>query len=233
VFGNLVVEDLDVDMLASIPFMEINDVSVRPSKREIMIGNKHVYSYGSYPSHSQTKSRDHTQVLRATATENLWPGQFIELGIPEDVSAQDSWLALEPHTSPKYHKGSRAFVEPTLVHSVGHKFRIPNLTSDPILVRKNDHFCQVHTVYSPDTTGHSKMFHQNQSDYKSSVKTAPYSSLVNLDSDNILPSDTRDEIRQALLKHDNVFSPSLEGYNGHAGSFEAYVNMGPVQPPQR
>jgi hypothetical protein len=113
------------------------------------------------------------------------------------------------------------------------KFRIPNLTPYPILVRKNDHFCQVRTVYSPDTAGHSNTLHQNQLESKSSVRTAPYSSLVSLDPDNILPSDTRDETRQALLKHDNVFSPSLEGYNGHAGSFEAHVNMGPVQPPQR
>jgi hypothetical protein len=141
--------------------------------------------------------------------QKLWPGQFIELGIPNDVSEQDSWLALKPHMSQKDRKGSQALVEPTLVHSVGHKIRILNLTSDPILVRKNDHFCQIRTVYSPDTTGHTKALHQNPSESKSSVKTAPYSSLVSLDPDNILPSDTRDEIRQALLKHDNVFSPSV------------------------
>jgi hypothetical protein len=84
-FEGLVVEDLDVDILAGISFMEINDVSLRPSKREITIGDKHIYSYGSVPSNSQTKSRDHAHVLRATATETVWPGQFIELGIPDDV----------------------------------------------------------------------------------------------------------------------------------------------------
>ena len=29
------------------------------------------------------------------------------------------------------------------------------------------------------------------------------------------------------------FSPTVDGYNGRAGQFEAKVNMGPVQPPQR
>jgi hypothetical protein len=146
-FESLVVEDLDVDILAGIPFMEINDVSVRPSKREITTGDKLVHSYGSSPSNAQTKSRDHAHVLRATATDTVWPGQFIELGIPDDVSAQASWLAVEPHMSQKDRKGPQALVEPTLVHSVGHKIRIPNLTSDPILVKKNNHFCQIRTIY--------------------------------------------------------------------------------------
>ena len=227
-FEGLVVEDLDVDVLAGIPFMEVNDVSVRPSKREIIISDNIVYTYGSVP--PQKKSNGHAHVLRAVATETVWPGQYIELGIPEEVSAQDSWLALEPHTSQKGHENYQALIKPALVHSVGRKIRVPNLTSEPILVKKNDHFCQVRTVYSPNTTGHSETLPPNPTVAKPSV---PYSSLVCLDPDSILPSDTRDEIHQALLRYDNVFSPSLEGYNGHAGSFEAHVNMGPVQPPQR
>ena len=30
-----------------------------------------------------------------------------------------------------------------------------------------------------------------------------------------------------------MFDPKYAGYNGHVGPFEAVVNMGPVQPPQR
>ena len=33
----LVVEDLDVDILAGTPFMSVNDISVRPAKREIRL----------------------------------------------------------------------------------------------------------------------------------------------------------------------------------------------------
>ena len=32
---------------------------------------------------------------------------------------------------------------------------------------------------------------------------------------------------------DSVFDPSISGYNGAVGPFEAFVKMGPVQPPQR
>ena len=33
----LVVDDLDVDILAGIPFMTVNDISVRPAKQQIML----------------------------------------------------------------------------------------------------------------------------------------------------------------------------------------------------
>ena len=46
------------------------------------------------------------------------------------------------------------------------------------------------------------------------------------------------EIREITKKYDldeydEVFDPNYAGYNGHVGPFEAVVNMGPVQPPQR
>ena len=34
-------------------------------------------------------------------------------------------------------------------------------------------------------------------------------------------------------KYDEVFDPQFRGYNGAAGKYEAYVNIGPVQPTQR
>ena len=70
---------------------------MRPSKQEIIICDNIVYTYGS--NSPQKKSNGHAHVLRVVATETVWPGQFIDVDIPEEVSAQDSWLALEPHTS--------------------------------------------------------------------------------------------------------------------------------------
>ena len=37
----LVVKDLDVDILAGIPFMSTNDISIRPAKDLIMVGDNH------------------------------------------------------------------------------------------------------------------------------------------------------------------------------------------------
>lgn len=46
-FEGLVVENLHSDILAGSPFMEKNDVSIRPAKRQIRLGED-VYSYGSF-----------------------------------------------------------------------------------------------------------------------------------------------------------------------------------------
>ena len=46
-FEGLVVEDLDVEVLAGTPFMVANDVAVRPAKRAVLLGNGSVYTYGS------------------------------------------------------------------------------------------------------------------------------------------------------------------------------------------
>ena len=43
----LTLKYLDVDVLAGTPFMEANDVAVRPAKREVILGDGTVYEYGS------------------------------------------------------------------------------------------------------------------------------------------------------------------------------------------
>ena len=46
-FEGLVREDLDVEVLARTPFMEVNDIAVRFAKREVLLGNASTYTYGS------------------------------------------------------------------------------------------------------------------------------------------------------------------------------------------
>ena len=43
----------------------------------------------------------------------------------------------------------------------------------------------------------------------------------------------QNSFRSLLETYDDVFDPTITGYNGATGPFEAVVNMGPVQPPQR
>lgn len=46
-FEGLVVANLDVDALAGTPFMEVNDIEVRPAKRQVILGDGPIYSYMS------------------------------------------------------------------------------------------------------------------------------------------------------------------------------------------
>ena len=56
---------------------------------------------------------------------------------------------------------------------------------------------------------------------------------IAVDPDKILPTPMQHSFRNLLETYDDVFDPTITGYNGAAGPFEAVVNMGPVQPPQR
>ena len=60
-----------------------------------------------------------------------------------------------------------------------------------------------------------------------------YSADVSLDPDNLLPADIRSKFQSLLQEYDQVFDAKIGGYNGKVGPFEAKVNMGPVEPPQR
>ena len=60
-----------------------------------------------------------------------------------------------------------------------------------------------------------------------------HSASVQIDPESKLSPDERASFRSILDEYDEVFDPNYAGYNGHVGPFEAVVNMGPVQPPQR
>lgn len=55
---------------------------------------------------------------------------------------------------------------------------------------------------------------------------------VKVDPDNILPKYICNQFHQVLFAHNDVFNPTVMGYNVVSGPVEATVNMGPVQPPQ-
>ena len=132
----LVVEDLDVDILAGAPFMTSNDIAVRPSKHEIIIAGCDVASYDS----SQISQAHHAvracHLLRAPcANTTVWPGEFLEVDAPSEF-LKDSPLAIEPRTdsvSSNHRKPTHAWPQPVIVQAVGGKLRLLNDT-DELLV---------------------------------------------------------------------------------------------------
>ena len=78
----LVVSDLDVDILAGIPFMTVNDVSLRPAKHQIIIQDDCVVTYGHVTSDKVQNHVRRTQafVLRAESQSTvMWPGSYVEV----------------------------------------------------------------------------------------------------------------------------------------------------------
>lgn len=111
----LVVNDLDIDILAGIPFMATNDISLRPSKQQILIGDSLVVHYGSSLPESQFKRIRRTQavVLRSPTTSVVWPGDFYELSVPQEIAQDDCTLSIE--TRPDASKHPKLWPQPQLV----------------------------------------------------------------------------------------------------------------------
>jgi len=65
---SLVIEDLDVEVLAGTPFMETNNAAVPPTKRKVHLGNGSIYSYGSRSPFSPLSTIHRAFVPRAPAS---------------------------------------------------------------------------------------------------------------------------------------------------------------------
>ena len=225
----LVVDDLDVDVLAGTPFMILNDVSVRPAKCQVQIQDSLVICYHpGRPSSSQSHAVRRTQsfVLRSSSpSTTIWPGDFFEADVPPDLQ-QDSVVALEPHTNSPL----LSWPQPQITPVVGGKVRIVNTSDLPQQVRRHDHLC----LARPTTDPPKPTTLPPQVQLPALPKAPPpFSDKVILDPDNLMPAHNLHVFRQILRQHDDVFSPTIVGYNGAAGPVEATVNIGPTQPPQR
>ena len=230
----LVVEDLDVEVLAGTPFLVSNDISIRPAKSQITIGETVIHYGDDNANRSQchTVRRAQAYVLRAPASSTtVWPGDYIELSIPSVLD--DLVVAVEPRNdySPLCHQN---WPEPAIVEAVGDKIRLVNTSGVPLKLRRNEHFCQVrHTIdtttYSDNTRKHNIV----NNVISRPVDNTTFSDNIELDRDNLLTDDTRKQFRDLHRRFDSVFDPTIVGYNGHVGPFTATVNMGPVLPPQR
>ena len=226
----LVVNDLDVDVLAGIPFMCTNDISIRPAKHEILIGGIEHVNYGSSKSDSPSNRVRRTQafVLRAQSTSSVvWPGSFIELNVPSDIGPEDT-VAIEPK-----HDSGISWIKPQVIESVGGCIRIANETQEPQRVLRHEHVGFIRNtetmkvgVLTPITG--TQLSHQ-------SVPKLPMSNTtcISTDPDKVLTDEQRMKFLTLGDKYDDVFASDISGYNGAVGDFKAVINMGPVQPPQR
>ncbi|KAJ8414133.1 hypothetical protein AAFF_G00067310 [Aldrovandia affinis] len=227
-FEGLVVEDLDSDILAGIPFMEKNYVSIRPAKHQICLGDD-VYRYGTYHTSTDRHAVRRAHVLRAPAKSTVWPGDYIELDLPPDLCGVDGELAVEPHIDAlRDQAGTHQWPAPTLLRGVSGKIRVPNLTNVPQLVQKSHQLCRVRATYVPPISDATVLADPPRP--VSTTRSSLSSDLVALDPDDIMPSDVKDKFRALHREFDEVFDPQFKGYNGAVGPFQAKVNMGPVQP---
>ena len=235
----LVVDDIDMDVLAGVPFMATNDVAVRPARHQVIIGDTKVCRYESPTTQSagtSTVRRAQVHVIRAPdTTTTLWPGDYMEVTVPVSMS---EFLVVEPqYDSPLIQQGVNMWPEPDILRCVGDKIRIPNQSSEPLIIKKHIHIGHVVAISPPDPTSVPVI----NDEVPAPVCTPPPKndpptpSHISIEIDrDIVPGPMIREFRALHEEHADVFDPSsIPGYNNAVGPCEAVVNMGPVQPLQR
>ena len=101
IFEGLVVENLDEDVLAGTPFMESNDIAVRPAKRQVILGDGTIHNYGSQQPVSISPTARSAIVLRSPPTSTtVWPGEFLEVELPGDETLTPCMLWNRGRTPP-------------------------------------------------------------------------------------------------------------------------------------
>ena len=220
--------------------MITNDISVRPAKGQVLIQGSEILAYhpeSSASSQAHTVHRTQSYVLRSSApTTVVLPGEYLELNLPPNIDP-DCTLAIEACTdapSNKYSKVSQLWPQPQIVEAVASRVRLVNDTAETRTLRRHEHLCQARPTTAMAPTSpvgpHPSPPHPGGSN---SPQPGFFSDAIVVDPDNILPDTIRNEFREVLQTHDEVFNPAIVGYNGMAGPVQASLNMGPVQPPQR
>ena len=218
--------ELYVDILAGIPFMSTNDISVRPAKQQILIGDTKIVYYGTSPSDSRNRvRRTQAYTLKPEATSVIWPGSYLELALPSDLQPECT-LAIESKTDNV--KFLNNWPLPIIIEAVSGKVRIPNNTDEPLSLRKTEHFCQacLTTELSFDSTDCDIQLPKPPS-----PTTEFHSYTISVDPDKIRLESYQTKFHTLTQTYNDVFDTKIRGYNGSMDPFEATINMGAIQPP--
>ena len=236
-FDGLVVTKLDADVIGGSPFQDKNDIFPRVSKKCVQIGEcQYPYDNEAVDRISNRRIQAHVVGLKSTTT--VWPKEELQIPLPAHLQLEDE-VAVEPRPD-----GCKSPLSPSLwptpgIFSVSNgMLSIENKTDIPIVVNKNNHFCQVRAVdtYNCENTPFSDSYSDISPVKVSQISTkhsSLYSAEVQVDPDNQMDTKFRQMFHNQLKEFDTVFDPKFPGYNGSFGPIFSRVNMGPVQPPQR
>ena len=188
----VVVESLEVDFLAGMPFLEINDITLRPARHEITVQEK-TFKYKPRSSDEKCSPirRAHIELLRSPPSSSvILPGEHLKLSVPKDLSNCE--LVLEPRLD---NKSTAKWIAPETIQAVGDKVRIYNGTEEPQRIIRNTHICQVTSLserFPTERATESKDLQHN---------TNSTAHLIRLDPDQQLPAESRDVFKNI---HDTV-----------------------------
>ena len=222
--SGLVMDNLDCDILAGVPFCKVNKIAVDLYKEEISIDEVTI-PYGAKPENPQQIFRAESLILSNDDKKVVMPGEFIEYD-NSSLTNYEGEVAIEPHTD-----SPSNWPQPTISRVIDGRLRIPNNTDEPIKLSKSQHFALIRRVTSPQMQVDSNTSGTTKPSVKSKLDTH---ALISVNPDNNMMSRTDVmSFNQLHKEYADVFLPVTSPYNDHSGRIRAHLTMGPVPPPPR
>ena len=215
-FSGLVVPNLGVDILAGTNFHVENDVYSRMSKGTIHIGD-HCVVQSSPPSLLSLDSltnKSHQRLVKVPKHTILLPGESLSLKAPPDIPP-DSFVELEPNLSQ-----APAFFYPTISKLENGVATIQNVLSDPVKLKKN---CQAVSLHTTSTCPSFPNRHPLDVQKPSLIPVTEIQKDVTFDGN--LPAKTKQQLKDIISSHSEIFQPTLPGYNHSFGPVYADFNF--------
>ena len=138
-FSGLAVKNLSCTVLAGMPFLETNDIYVRPKLRMIYIGDCCSVRYSNAKNHSSNSKIHRATILRSPKKLCLLPGESVSVPLP--VPSISKEVALEPRydaPSSKYD-----WLSCNILPMSSGAVVLENKTGNPILIGRQEQICQI------------------------------------------------------------------------------------------
>ena len=136
----LVVDKLDCDILAGVPFCEDHNVAIYLREKQFSIHTKR-YPYGTKTTTVKNIFRVESLPLKSDADQIIMPGDFLEV-TDKSLLGFEGEVSVEPHTDEVHQQ----WPLPIVSRAIQGRIRIPNLGSDPIQVARSQHIADIHRV---------------------------------------------------------------------------------------
>ena len=238
-FNGLVVRKLSCPVLAGMPFLEANDISIRPALKRLYIGDCCCVEYGKAPTRAiqssvpaiQSSAPAKTQlcsVIRVPEKICLLPGESVSVPVP----IESDEVAVEPRYDAPSSKHNWLSCGVSSVSSG--EVSLKNTCREPVILRRHEQVAQVRPTCEVDDT--VKIGDYTPSPVVRSMQSGVerlYSSAVILDPSGMMSSSVKEGFVNVNTRYDSTFSPGIGKYNGFSGPFKHTINMGPSLPPQQ
>ena len=237
IFSGLVVSSLDSPVLAGMPFLRQNDISIKYSTNTIILGECCSINYNDKKDCSYPSIKACASVLRVSNQTCVLPGNEIFLKLPDSLR-NEQLVALEPRSTVPTSMPSWIPCN-ILVPNPDGEVAICNKTDEPVLISKHAQICQVRPVKELPL----EQFHSlHESVPEISISAVPQGSnssepstlsVISVDPSGILSVEARNKFHGLHKTYEEVFSPGIGKYNNYSGNFVHTINIGPNLPPQR